>query len=87
MKHELPITEYQLARRVNTGIEIKSPSGVVPEYEEREAAIFAHYNWTQWVELTWQERAQIVAHYRLHLLIQGHVDEAVGKAQERLMKR
>lgn len=82
-RHETPILEYPLARRVNTGISIQAMPGVVPEYEEREAAVFAHYNWSDWCSLDWTERANAVAHYRLHSLIESHVNEAVERAQKR----
>lgn len=51
---------------------------MVPEYEEREAALFGLFNWTQWSALLHEERVQGVAHYRLHNLIDGHL-RAIGE--------
>jgi hypothetical protein len=56
----------------------------VPEIEEREAAIFCGYTWKEWQEFSlldpegrWN-RAAGIAHYRLHHLIEQHIDDAVN---------
>lgn len=58
--------------------------------EEREAAILSGYNWKQYLEdfsLTDPEgrwnRAANVAFYRLHHLIQQHVEDAISSDMER----
>lgn len=43
--------------------------GQVNEYELRQAAVFAHESWTSWKALSTADRAMIVAHYKLHQLI------------------
>ena len=61
--------------------------GLVPPFEEREAAVFAHYNWSAWQRLTPQERAECVAHYRLHRLVEAHQQDAVNAAVKRKTAR
>ena len=56
---------------------------MVPEYEEREASVFSHYNWMQWQELPWNERAEAVAHYRMHSLIESHMQQAIEQYMNR----
>ncbi len=61
--------------------------GFVPEYEEREAARFGLYNWTQWHFLDTKEKAAIVAQRRLSNLISLHQNDAVHIEMERRQKR
>ncbi len=60
---------------------------MVPELEERDAAAAAHYNWTDWRALEWQERATSVAHYRTRKLIDLHAHDAVAEDTDRRTKR
>ena len=57
--------------------------GFVPEYEEREAARFGLYNWTQWQFLDTKEKASIVAQRRMANLIRLHQEDAVFIEGER----
>lgn len=66
--------------------------GLVPEVEEREAAIFNGYTWKEWLEFDlldpegrWH-RASGIAHYRAHHLIEMHTEEAVNDEIERRSK-
>lgn len=52
---------------------------LVPEYEVREAARFAQYNWTEWCALERFDRARVVAYYRLHNQIEEHVNSEMSK--------
>ena len=61
--------------------------GFVPEYEEREAARFGLYNWTQWQFLDTKEKASVVAQRRMSNLIRLHQDDAVHLEMERRSKR
>jgi len=72
-----------LPKRIDTGILQATTSGLVSEYEEREAAIFALYTPEQWLQLDWHERALSVAQYRCHFLIEAHMQEAVARAANR----
>jgi hypothetical protein len=62
--------------------------GVVPEIEEREAAIFCGYTWKEWLEFSLTEpegrynRASGIAHYRLHFMIEAHRDDAINDAMD-----
>ena len=64
----------------------------MPEIEEREAAIFCGYTWKEWLEfdLLDQEgrwnRASGIAHYRLHYLIEQHVNDAINNEVDRKSK-
>lgn len=53
----------------------------MPDYEERQAARFGNYNWSEWCTLTKPERALGVAYYRMQHLIELHVEEAHRRKQ------
>lgn len=73
---------------MRTGIQYgTSVRGLVPELEEREAAIFAGYRWREWLELPRYERADGVAHLRLHHLIALHGQDAVAAESRRAAAR
>lgn len=73
---------------MTTGIRYKSLApGLVPIFEEREAAHYARYNFLQWRTLTPLERAEGVAHYRLSTLVRLHQDDAVNAEMERRQRR
>ena len=55
----------------------------VPAVEERAAALFGLYNWRAWLALTWEERAEGVAHYRIHRAIEQHRNETVAREIKR----
>lgn len=57
--------------------------GLVSEFEERSAALFGLYTWTQWSRLPRNERVQAVAHYRLVHLIDAHLQEQATTAGRR----
>lgn len=61
--------------------------GLVPEFEEREAAAYTHTPWSVWLDMPIIERATGVAHYRLHHAVNRHVDDAVRRAEEQAKKR
>ncbi len=72
---------------VATGITYLSKlPGLVSEFEEREAARFGHYNWTAWQQLSYEDRAFGVAHYRMHYLVELHQNDAQSKELERRQK-
>lgn len=60
--------------------------GMVPAFEEREAARFGWYNWRQWRRLEAEERADVVAHYRLHRLIELHNHDVVSREMKKRSK-
>lgn len=78
-----PIQEVTLPKKIHVDIAIESANGCVPAYEEREAAIFAGLSWLEYQNQEWYERADMVAHYRLHSLVERHVQEAIEHEQER----
>lgn len=74
---------------LKTGIAFRSiaPGLLVPEIEEREAAVFAGYAWREWVEIDRKDRVDAVAHYRLHHLIERHSSDASYLDSKRRMER
>lgn len=61
--------------------------GFVPEYDCREAAVYVGIPWPQWVELDMRERASVVAHHRVHMLLEAHVNDAASRKSERDSRR
>lgn len=77
-----------LGRHINVGIEVHNEiSGVVPEYETLEAAVYCGYTLLDWYELDYFERASLVAQYRLHLSIEAHVNDAIMRDARRQQRR
>ncbi len=78
------IESYPLSEQIDTGITYGTllPDTVSP-YEEREACIKGNYNWQEWQELSWQDRAEAVAHYRLGLLLDLHRNDALTRDMKR----
>ena len=73
---------------LHTGITMPPPyPGLVPQLEEREAARFAAIPWTEWERMERSERARVVAHHRLHNMIEMHVSDAAREVVERQSKR
>ncbi len=69
---------------MSTGILIGSQfAGTIPAYEEREAARFGLYNWTEWRLLNNDDKAMAVAHYRINGMISLHQQDAVNNEMER----
>lgn len=83
----MPIREVYVPRRLEVGISIDTQPGFVPEYEVREAAVYTRHSTIEWNALDPIEQAACVAHYRMHLLIESHVNEAVHKHSERERNR
>lgn len=82
-RYGLPLKEYVLSKKLDVGIQFTSELGLVPEIEEREAAVFCQVPYYVWTELPWQERSSCLAHYRLHLMIEAHIDDAQAQDAER----
>ena len=84
----VPIQEAHLKHSVPTGItyEVMVP-GVVPFYEECEAAQWGHFNMRAWTDLEVEEKALIVAQKRLARQIELHAEDAVARAAEKKMEK
>jgi len=73
---------------VDTGIELGGLlPGMVPLFEEREACCQSNYTWRQWHRLNGDERAEVVAHYRIRLILNLHRDDAMNKEMKRRNRR
>lgn len=76
--------------RLNTGIafeDMRMELGLVPEYEEREAAAYTSCPWHEWQRLPTEERAAGIAHFRLHLLLGIHTQDAAERDRERKARK
>lgn len=83
----MPIRDVVIPRRIEVGISTDTQAGFVSEYEVREAAHYTGHNSLEWAALDADEQAACVAHYRMHLLIESHVNEAVHRHTERERRR
>lgn len=85
-----PIEAVPPRRRVDTGIaydDVRREFGWISEYEERSVAHEYHYRWDEWSALPVKERAAIVAHSRIHSLVEVHANESVREQQRRDAER
>ena len=83
-RHNEDIRDYPLRRPVSTGIAYgQTFPGCVSQIEEREAAVYCHYTPLEFGGLPLEERAACVAQYRLHWLVESHIQDAVSQAAER----
>jgi hypothetical protein len=79
-----PIENCPLSERIDTGITYGSLlPGMVPEFEERLACMENNYSWREWQKLSWHERGEAVAFYRLRKLVEMHQGEAVSQDMKR----
>lgn len=76
-KNGLPLEQFELPERIDTGIEIRSLDGVVPEFECREAAKFSGYTYSEWRTIHYMERAAAIAFFRLHYKIEAFNSKAI----------
>ncbi len=51
----------------------------MPEFEEREAAVYCRYSPREFYDLPIEERARCVAQYRMHRLVETHAEDAVSR--------
>jgi hypothetical protein len=61
---------------------MESQMGMVPEFEAREASRYCLLPWTTYKTLPSDERAFIIAHYRMHLMVDRHLNDAAEKYSE-----
>lgn len=47
---------------------IAAEVGVVPEYEVREAAVYAHIPWPLFCDMDYSEKIKVIAHHRTRTL-------------------
>lgn len=80
----MPILDHLLLNQIDTGIRTEEfIPGFVPLYELREACVFSGYKWAEWDSLEHYEQVACVAHFRMHNLVERHVQHAVTKYMER----
>lgn len=71
--------------KVQTGIEYDDARvtlGLVSEFEERQACQEYGYRWADWCDMDTRERASVIAHRRVSLLISLHVHDATERAMK-----
>lgn len=72
---------------VNPGISQRPRlGGLVAEVEERDAAQFGGYTWSEWMKLSYYEKVDGVAYHRVRKLMSLHTGAAVRRAEERATK-
>ena len=82
-----PITDYPV-KTLDTGIEYERQLlQLVPEIEEREAARFSGYKWSEWRELARQDRVDCLAYFRLSRAIEMNVHDAQRRDSELRARR
>jgi hypothetical protein len=73
---------------MNTGIDIVSIPGIIPEFYEREACNKANYQFdTTWQDLTSIQKAEVVAHYLLRNQIDNHIQDTQIAESKRKSKK
>lgn len=74
-----------MPRTLDSGIEVGGGlPGYVPEYECREACVYAVATWYDWLHvMDGLDRAAAVAHYRVHLMIDAHINDAAEQRRAR----
>jgi len=88
LRNGIPIWEHGVKHSVRTGIEYEPLiDGCVPEFEEREAAVYCHYSPLEFRELAVEERARTVAQYRLSRLVALHAEDAVNRKTEEVSRK
>lgn len=74
--------------QIATGIEVTAPvAGAVPEYDQREAARFSLFSWTEYLALPRKEQINVIAYHRAHKLVEAHSHAAVEAAAARQARR
>lgn len=82
------ILKHRVRHEVNIDIRYTSLHPLaVSEYEARDAAVFANYNWSEFTSLSHIERAFAVAHYRMEHIIKSNVNEILDDYQKSKMPR
>jgi hypothetical protein len=83
----MPLRDYPLDRKYDPQIAYNGTlADEIPEYECREAARFALYNWTEWQDLSVYERAAVIAHYRESNRMEANLSDASEKASKNKSK-
>lgn len=83
LRHGQPIRESIIQRKYDPHITIENAlPGMVAEYEAREAAIYCNYNWTEFTDISSQERAKSIAQYREHHRIEANMNDAAEKSSK-----
>lgn len=59
---------------------------MVTEIEERDAARFCSYSWTEWLELDYYDKVDGIAHMRLDNLIKLVQNEVENQVMDRMSR-
>lgn len=58
------------------GITVEYYAGLVPEWEEREAARFSGIAWNVYHAMEYDDKCGVVAYYKMHGIIESHTFQA-----------
>lgn len=73
------LTRLAVRDTISTGLAYEPLiPGLVSSFEERDAARYNLYNWTDWRALEHSERALCVAYYRMSHLVELHRNDAIN---------
>lgn len=73
-----PINKYPLRREIPIDLAyVRVHPRIVPEFECREAAVFCHYTWMEYMELPDYEQAACVAHHRRHTQVESVIQQEI----------
>lgn len=84
IENVLPYTDVQLDAGIAFRIQLQ---GCIPFFEEYAAMVEANYSAIEWEQLSSQEKADAVAHYRLKRHIALHEADAAKLKQDSERKR
>lgn len=80
--------DYRIVNEVQIDIRYhRIHPNIVPEYEVREAAIYGHYNWDEFVGLDRVEKALCLAQFRVHHRIDNVVQQEITSYTKSKMRK
>lgn len=80
--------EVAISHKFESGIDVGSIPGIIPEFYEITACNQANYRYFHdWQELLPEQKAKIVSHYLLNVTIDSHKSDAEQTEMERRMRK
>lgn len=89
LRNNEPIQNLQLKYKLSTGIEVKDFPGIIPKFYEIQACHASNYQYYgNWKSLEPHEKATLIAHYYVNVLMESHKNEVItDKARKDQKKR
>lgn len=88
-QNDIPILDVPLRYELKTGIHVESKiPKLIPKYQVINAAQAAGYRYfTEWQELSWEERSVLVAHYLAVIMVRSHTEDVQLKEMKKKQKK